>query len=218
MVIKRSRVVFFRVLFYNEMILLVRMKKKITKPAGNSGQPGDTGLFRSISQLIEQSRQRVLITINTELVNLYWNIGNTIRKNVLLNKRAEYGEQVIAVLSRRLATIYGTGWSEKQLNHCLRSAEIFTKKQIVSAVRRQLSWTHLKTIMYLPDDLQRGFYFEMCILERWSTRQLQERIDSLLYERTAISKKPGGVIKKELEALRTTEKVTPDLIFRDPYF
>jgi hypothetical protein len=85
---------------------------------------------------------------------------------------------------------YGSGWGEKHLRHCLRSAETFSEKQIVSAVRRQLSWTHLKTIMYLEDELQREFYLELCALERWSTRQLQERIASMLYERTAISKKP----------------------------
>ena len=94
------------------------------------------------------------------------------------------------------------------------------KKQsdIVSAVRRQLGWTHLKTIMYLKDDLQRQFYMEMCILEKWSTRKLQQKIDGMLYERTAISKKPKQLIKQEIKGLRDEDKLTPDLVFRDPYF
>lgn len=89
---------------------------------------------------------------------------------------------------------------------------------IVSAVQRQLGWTQIKTIMYLKDPLQREFYMEMCILEKWSTRRLQEKIDSMLYERTAISKKPKQLIKKEIKELRESDKLTPDLVFRDPYF
>lgn len=89
---------------------------------------------------------------------------------------------------------------------------------IVSATRRQLGWTHLKTIMYLKDGLQRGFYIEMSIMERWSTRKLQDRINDMLYERTAISKKPGQLIKQEIKMLRDEDKLTPDLVFRDPYF
>ena len=148
-------------------------------------------LFADISKLIEESRSYVANTVNTTLSYLYWKIGKRINAAVLQNKRAEYGKQIVASLTRQLVENYGSGWDEKTIRHCLRSAETFSEEVIVSALRRQLGWTHLKTIMYLKDDLQREFYIEMCILERWSTRKLQERIDSMLYERTAISKKPG---------------------------
>jgi predicted nuclease of restriction endonuclease-like (RecB) superfamily len=82
---------------------------------------------------------------------------------------------------------------------------------------RQVSWTHFLSIIYLKDRLQRDFYAEMCRIERWSTRLLQERIQSMLYERTAISKKPEMLIEQELQALRNDDKLTPDLVFRDPY-
>ncbi len=175
-------------------------------------------LFADISKLIEESRSYVANTVNTTLSYLYWKIGKRINAAVLQNKRAEYGKQIVASLTRQLVENYGSGWDEKTIRHCLRSAETFSEEVIVSALRRQLGWTHLKTIMYLKDDLQREFYIEMCILERWSTRKLQERIDSMLYERTAISKKPGQLIKQELKALREEDKLTPDLVFRDPYF
>jgi predicted nuclease of restriction endonuclease-like (RecB) superfamily len=71
--------------------------------------------------------------------------------------------------------------------------------------------------MYLKNDLQRKFYIEMCALEKWSTRKLKERIDSMLFERTAISKKPDNLIKEELEKLKDSEELSPDLVFRDPY-
>jgi predicted nuclease of restriction endonuclease-like (RecB) superfamily len=175
-------------------------------------------LIKDVAGLIEESKLHVAQTVNTTLTLLYWKIGKRINDEILQHKRAGYGKQIVATLSRQLVEKHGKGWDDKTLRHCLRSAETFSEELIVSAVRRQLGWTHLKTIIYLKDDLQRQFYMEMCILERWSTRKLQERIDSMLYERTAISKKPGKLIKQEIKKLREEDKLTPDLVFRDPYF
>lgn len=178
----------------------------------------DVQLFSDIFQLIEESRMRVAQAVNTTLVLLYWKIGRRINDEVLGNKRANYGKQIIVTLSQHLTEKFGKGWDAKTIRHCLRSAETFSEDLIVSAAQRQLGWTHLKTIMYLKDELQRQFYLEMCVLERWSTRKLQERIDSMLYERTAISKKPNQLIKQEIKLLREGDKLTPDMVFRDPYF
>lgn len=177
----------------------------------------DTALFPEIVKLINESRNYVAQTTNSTLVILYWKIGKRINEDILKNVRAKYGDEIILSLSFRLTQTYGNGWSEKHIRHCLRSAETFSEQQILYAVSRKLCWTHIRTIMYLKDDLQRDFYLQMTSNENWSTRQLQERIDSMLYERTAISKKPSTLIKKELTALRKDEKASPDLIFRDPY-
>ena len=72
-------------------------------------------------------------------------------------------------------------------------------------------------ICHLKDPLQREFYAEMCRIERWSVRTLRAKIASMLYERTALSKKPDELIRHELDALRATDRMTPDLIFKDPY-
>jgi predicted nuclease of restriction endonuclease-like (RecB) superfamily len=149
---------------------------------------------------------------------LYWQIGRRINQEVLKEQRAEYGRQIVVSLARQLETEYGKGWSEKQLRHCLRFAETFPDEEIVSALRRQLSWTHIKTLIYIDDELKRSFYIEMCKLEKWGTRILQERVNSMLYERTAISKKPEETIKNELDQLGKNGQITPDLVFRDPYF
>lgn len=85
-------------------------------------------------------------------------------------------------------------------------------------MRRQLSWTHLKTLIYIDEPLKRSFYVEMCALEHWGTRTLANRIGAMMYERTAIAKKPEVVIKKDLAVLRKEKKMSPDLAFRDPYF
>lgn len=175
-------------------------------------------LFKDITSLIEDSRSFVANAVNTTLVLLYWKVGKRINAEILKNKRAEYGKQIVVSLTKQLTEQFGKGWDDKTLRHCLRSAETFSEELIVSAVRRQLGWTHLKTIMYLKDELQREFYMEMCIQERWSTRKLQDKIDGMLYERTAISKKPKQLIKEEIKQLRDSDKLTPDLVFRDPYF
>lgn len=171
-----------------------------------------------IKSLIDQSRRNVAITVNAEITLLYWHIGNRINTEVLKNERAEYGKEIVNILSAQLTLDFGNGWSAKQLRHCMRFAEIFCDEEIVSAVRRQLSWTHIKTLIYIDDELKRSFYIEMCRLENWSTRQLQERINSMLYERTAISRKPEETIKNDLKLLSEEQCLSPDLVFKDPYF
>ena len=175
-------------------------------------------LFSEIKQLIDEARQTIAVVVNAETTKLYWNIGERINKDILKDKRAEYGKEIIKSLSRNLTEEFGKGWSEKQLRHCLRIAETFPEKEILYAMSRQLSWTHLRTIMYLKDELRREFYIEMTRIENWNTRTLSEKIDSMLFERTAISKKPEVMIKHELKELREENKLSPDLVFRDPYF
>jgi predicted nuclease of restriction endonuclease-like (RecB) superfamily len=151
------------------------------------------------------------------MVRLYWSIGERIRKDILASERAAYGEQIVHALSRQLSEDYGRGFNRANLFHMVRFAETFPDRKIVYALSRQLSWTHFRQIMYLEDPLQREFYTQMCRIERWSTRTLQGKIQGMLYERTAISRKPGQLARQELAALRDKDHVTPDLVFRDPY-
>jgi predicted nuclease of restriction endonuclease-like (RecB) superfamily len=138
-------------------------------------------LLKDLRALIGDSRQRIAQAVNSALVLLYWQVGQRIRTDILNQKRADYG------------------------------------KEIVHALSGQLSWTHLRQIIYLKEPLQREFYAEMCRVERWSTRKLADKIQGMLYERTAISRKPAQLAKQELKQLREEDRITPDLIFRDPY-
>lgn len=113
---------------------------------------------------------------------------------------------------------YGSGWSYESLKHCLRVAEIFSLEEIGYAVRTQFSWTHIRSLVSVTDPLARQFYMEMCRLEHWDTRTLDAKIDSQLYERTAISRKPEDVIKKELDNLKDDNTLNPDLVFKSSYF
>lgn len=174
-------------------------------------------LFVDIRQLVLDARQRTAVAVNAELTLLYWDIGNHIQQDVLGNQRAGYGKAVVRALAGRMTEEFGRGWSEKQLRHCLHAAEVFPERKIVYALSRQLSWTHIRKLMYLDNPLKREFYMEMAQLEGWSTRQLNERIQSMLYERTAISKKPEETIAGELAALREEGVLSAELAFRDPY-
>lgn len=171
-----------------------------------------------VKQLIEQSRQKMALAINAELTLLYWSVGRRINQDVLGNERAEYGQQVVKSLARQLTEEYGKGWGEKQLRQCMQFSTVFPDESIVYTVCRQLTWSHLRLVIYMDDPLKRAFYIEICIHERWSVRTFRERIQSMLYERTAISRKPEETILNDLTLLREEQKLSPDLVFRDPYF
>ncbi len=174
-------------------------------------------LMIEIGRLIEGARRQLAETADAALTALYWQIGTRIRQDILKHRRAEYGAEIVAALGRDLEARFGRGFGEKSLRHMLRFAEAFPDTTIVSALRRQLSWTHFKRIAYLVDPLKREFYAEMCRVEGWSTRTLEAKIDSMLFERTALSKKPEKLVRDELRALREEGRITPELVFQDPY-
>ena len=174
-------------------------------------------LYGSIAVLIKQAKTKVAITANTELTMLYWNVGKAIHQFVLQGNRAAYGKQIIINLPEMLTLNFGSGWSDKHLRHCLRTAETIEEQQIIYAVRRQLSWTHIKTISYEENAIKRQFYLEMSISQRWNTRTLADQIDKMLFERTAIAQEPNEQIQQALQGLTIEEMINPDLFFKKSY-
>ncbi len=177
----------------------------------------DQQLLDDVRNIIIDGKHQVAKAVNTGLTATYWNIGIRINKDILHHKRADYGKKIISDLSSNLIRTFGKGWSKQQLHHCLRFAERFPNLEKVSALWRQLSWTHFKSLVYLKSDLELLFYTEMCRIERWSTRTLQKQIDSMLFKRTAISKKPEELAKLELQNLSEDDNLSPNLIFKDHY-
>ena len=104
--------------------------------------PESQQLYADVCHIIDDTRTRVAVYVNSEVCMTNWRIGTRIKEDVLYNKRAEYGKQVIKNLAAQLTERYGKGWSEKTLRHCLRAAETFCETDIVSAVRTQFTWTH----------------------------------------------------------------------------
>ena len=127
-------------------------------------------LLKDLRELITVVRQDVARQVNSALVLLYWHIGKRIRQNILKEKRAGYGEQIVSAAGRELTVEFGQGFSEKNLWRMVQFAEVFPKEQIVATLSRQLGWSHFKEIIPLVDDLKRDFYAEMCRIERWSVR------------------------------------------------
>ncbi|MCF0064867.1 DUF1016 N-terminal domain-containing protein [Dyadobacter chenwenxiniae] len=121
-----------------------------------NGETKPTELISSVKQLIKESRARVAVAVNAEITMLYYQIGKRINDDVLRNSRAEYGKQIVSALSADLILEYGSGWGEKHLRHCMHFANVFSDSSIVYALRRQLSWTHFKSLMYIDDELKRA--------------------------------------------------------------
>jgi len=175
-------------------------------------------LLSDLRTLIAEARQDIARSVNSALVMLYWKVGQRIRQDILKEKRAEYGQEIVPTLSAQLVPEFGTGFGVRNLFRMIKFAEVSPDEKIVSTLSTQLSWSHFVEIISLKDELQRDFYAEMCRVEQWSVRTLREKISGMLFERTALSKKPEELARKELATLRKEDRLTPDLVFRDPYF
>ena len=176
-----------------------------------------SNVFAQISQAISQSRSNVAYTVNTELIHLYWNIGRIIKTDIMQSDRAEYGAKLIDGLSAELVREYGRGYSPRNLANMVKFYEVCPDENILHAVSAKLTWTHLRRLIYIDDPLKREFYIAMSANERWSVRVMNERINSMLYERTQISRLPEETIHNELTALAQEDKLSENLFFRDPY-
>ena len=173
----------------------------MTLKSQETSLPQIDDLLSDLRHMIDEAKQTVASTVNFKLTKLYWDIGKRINSEILKKERAEYGKKIVATVAKELTLHYGKGFSEKHLRRMIQFGELFPKEQIVASLLRQLSWTHFTILIPIKDDIKRNFYTEMCRMEKWSVRTLQKKVTSMLYERTALSKKPELVIETELEAL-----------------
>lgn len=174
-------------------------------------------LFDNIKNAIEKSREHIFKNVNSPLVLLYWNIGKMIKENIMLNKRAEYGNELIKNIGKSLTTEYGTGFSEGNLSRMVKFYTLFSDEKILVTLSQEFTWSHFVEFIRIDDTLKREFYITMCSNEYWGVRTLRERINSMLFERTAISKKPEETIKNDLQKLSKEKTMNKSLFLRDPY-
>jgi len=193
------------------------MTESKTSLIAGKNRAASEALLGDVRALIAETRAGVAVTVNAALTLLYWRIGGRIRHDILGEGRAEYGGGIVSALAQHLVREYGTGFGEKNLRRMIQFTEAFEDERIVVTLSRQLSWSHFLALIPLREPLQRDFYAELCRVERWSVRTLRDKIGSMLYERTALSKKPAELARSELEALRDQDRLSPDLVFRDPY-
>lgn len=155
-------------------------------------------IVSDIRVLIEQSRQQVAAAVNTGMTLMYWHIGERINREVLGGERAAYGKQIVATISQQLTAEYGgSQFSVKNLNRMRLFAERFSDLSIWTPLVSKLSWSHFLQVISIEDDLKRQFYLTMAADQRWSKRTLKSKIDGMLYERTAIAKKPYEPTRQE---------------------
>jgi len=174
-------------------------------------------LYNNIKNIIDTSKEQAIVQVNNTMILSYWKIGERLKKEILKDKRATYGKEVVKKISEKLTLEYGRGYSKASLLRIIQVYTVFSDKEIVVTLSRQLSWSHFIEFIKIKDDeLKREFYIAMSVHERWNVRTLRERINSMLYERTAISKKPELTIRQDLQALSNDNKMNTSLFLKDP--
>jgi predicted nuclease of restriction endonuclease-like (RecB) superfamily len=175
----------------------------------------ETQLLNDLKTIILESKNRVIQSANSILTMMYWEIGNTINQEILKNSRAEYGKSIVATVSQQLQSEFGKGFEKSNLTRMIKFATMFEKEKVVSLMR-ELSWSHFLVVLSMKDETQRDFYLQICKNEKWSIRTFRDRVNSMLYERTALSKKPDELIKYELEELEKGT-IKDSIVLKDPY-
>jgi len=167
---------------------------------------GNTDLISEISLLIEQSQRHIATQANSALTQLFWQIGKRINDEILLNKRADYGKQIVVTLSEKLMTRYGRSFEEKNLRRMLQFSEQFEDFSIVVTLSRQLSWSHFLVLLPIKQAEAKQYYANLSSVEYWSVRDLRKQIARKAFERNEIANTQLSTFKPEL--LNT---------FKDPY-
>lgn len=134
-------------------------------------------LFDNIKELVEQSRNRVYKTVNTEMISLHWNIGKMIVEKHKGNSRAKYGDLLIEGISKKLTEYFGKGFSKRNLE---RMRKFYMCYPIATSIMSQLSWTHYLELIKIKEDDKRNFYMKECIESGWTVDELQRQRNSLL--------------------------------------
>ena len=168
-------------------------------------------IFSEIKSLVIDSRNRVYSVVNTEMLQLYWNIGKIIMEIQGGNERAKYGDKVLENLSEKLIDEFGKGFSKRNLE---RMRKFYCYFKITTTVSSQLSWSHYLELIKIDEDNKRQFYLKETINSNWSVRELQRQISSLLYERLVLSKDKKKI--NELSKKGQIIKSASDLI-KDPF-
>ena len=189
---------------------------KTAKAVQAADRIDEAALLGDLRALVQAARQRIATAANATYTQLCWQVGRRLLAENLQAGRAAYGKQILATVSQELTAEFGPGFSYTALTRMARFAEWLTDERIVATLSQALGWSHMVELLPIKDPLARDFYAEMCRIERWDVRTLRQKIGGMLYQRTALSKKPDAVIAAEIGKLREGQ-MSPDTVFRDPY-
>jgi predicted nuclease of restriction endonuclease-like (RecB) superfamily len=170
-------------------------------------QRAEQALFNELSQLIEQSRQFIVVQANSTLTMLFWHVGKRINEDVLQNKRADYSKQIVSTLSTQLTEKYGKNFALRNLRRMMQFADEFPDLEIVSPLATQLSWSHFVELLPLKSEDARLFYAKEAAERHWGKRELRQSIERKEFERSEI-----------VNIKITNPSPIPFNVFKDPYF
>jgi len=163
-------------------------------------------LFEEVSAIIEQGRREISMRASREIILIFWQVGKRINDDVLKNKRADYGKQIVSRLATQLTAIYGRGFEQRNLRRMMQFAEQFTDFEIVSTLPTQLSWSHFIEILPLKTQEAKLFYLNEASRGHINIRALREMINRKAYERKEIAN--TQIVNEERVPFNT---------FKDPY-
>jgi len=163
-------------------------------------------IINDIVSIIERTKHQIVVQANSSLTLMFWQIGERIRKEILQNKRAEYGKKIVVTLSRELVSRYGKNFEEKNLRRMIQFAERFPKFEKVVTLSRHLSWSHFLAIIPLKTEAERDFYSKLVCENPMGVRKLREQISRKVYER---------IENANLQIIEN--KNIEQGIFKDPY-
>lgn len=169
-------------------------------------------LIQQIGGLLSLGRQKAVQSVNTILVQTYWQIGRHIVEfEQKGNGRAEYGSQLFERLSRDLTQLYGKGFSRSNLLYMRKLYRSFPISETLSHI---LTWSHYFEILKADSDLEIQLYSKQAENEKWSVRELKRNMKSLLFQRIAVSKDKDGILELAKEGHQITK---PEDLIKDPF-
>lgn len=176
--------------------------------------PSFESFYKRIIEILEEARDKVYRTANTEMVQAYWSIGQMIvEEEQKGSDRAEYGQSLLVILSTRLTSDYGKGFDESNLRNMRKFYLVYRKRD---ALRPELAWTHYRILMRIEKDDARKFYLKESVAGNWSTRQLERQVNSHYFERILMTKEDSrSLVKQEADCKK--EQMQPAHIIKDPY-
>lgn len=178
-------------------------------------------VYCNVKDILDSARSRAYRAVNAAMVEAYWQVGRIIVEEEQKGKeRAEYGKGLIKILSKKLTNDYGKGFNITNLKFMkafyLKFPKGYAARSLLGksqALRDQLTWTHYRSLLRIQDDQALSFYIQECIDNRWSTRELDRQINSMLYERSRL----GNSEKTKLDANKNKIELKPVDIIKDPY-
>ena len=173
-------------------------------------------LYKGVSDIIDHARQEVVVYVNKQPNMMFWHIGHYINEDLGYKRYSAYGSKILATLSQRLTERYGKGYTYSAVTRMMKVARYYSNEEMFATLSQTLTWGHFLELVTIENDTKRLFYQQMGIVEHWSIRQLREKEDAMMYERSLIAVKPEDEITNTLENM-TPAHMNPDVVLRNSY-